>query len=441
MVAQVVVGVADADVEDQPQEQLPQALGHVRPRAGTDRVRDVGVAAVAGVHLVQAQNRQGREHQAPFTRRSAVEAFQQQHVAAGSHDDVRCWHGDPHMTGKHGGEALSLDHGPRVRRGGELRDERPPTVLEQGLGPGATDGGAVTGRCGQVVRQVPAGLDDLGRTDELVEGGWPAARFVLRRRELEIERADAVAARSGQVRHLGELHVRVAGVAEVEHTSAPRVGGGVTQAAVHRQRRPARGGDARVERPGLQRKLRGEERDGVVTLAVAACVGEQQRRLAVDGLGGAVQHSGDDGVDGSREPHPDEQPVQYPSTCGAHRRCVDSEVIVDRDRRASGARRQEGQPVALVLRDRGQRATLGGVDAEQRHPADDSCLEHGPNRRTGRSALDPGDELRAHADPVSQLDGGPPQFASAGGDLCSEGRQRMLGRGQGDVASLHVNPS
>ena len=89
VVAGVVVGVADEDIEGDPGEEFPERGGGVR-EAGADLGGEVGVGAVAAGHsvgVVQAEQGERRVHQAPVPLGGAVEAFHEQHVP----EPTRTW--------------------------------------------------------------------------------------------------------------------------------------------------------------------------------------------------------------------------------------------------------------------------------------------------------------------------------------------------------------
>lgn len=116
MVAGMVVGVADADVDHDPGEQLAQRGVGVGER-GPDCVREVGVGGVAGHHLVQAEDRQRRHQQPPLpTVAGPVKALDEQDATAQRLDDLSRRHLQSYPAGQLHGDHLRLDRWVRVTR-------------------------------------------------------------------------------------------------------------------------------------------------------------------------------------------------------------------------------------------------------------------------------------------------------------------------------------
>jgi len=153
---------------------------------------------------------------------------------------------------------------------------------------------------------------------QLLEARWRAAGYVFGRGVLEFQRTDPVASGRLKVGQLVQLGLRVAGQSEVDDPPPPRVGGSVTQAAVHGQRaapavarervrclsgrRDGAGnltGRRWVERAGPKRQLWGEERDRVSTLPVAAGTRVGQHLLALEPATAPGEHTRHDWLLGS----------------------------------------------------------------------------------------------------------------------------------------------
>jgi hypothetical protein len=62
VVAQVVIGVSDADVEHGPGEEFPQRCRNVRPRTFSNGVGELGVGGVSNFQFVYAQDCESGEH-------------------------------------------------------------------------------------------------------------------------------------------------------------------------------------------------------------------------------------------------------------------------------------------------------------------------------------------------------------------------------------------
>ena len=115
MVAGVVVGVADQDVEDHAPEQLPAVPFEV-PGVLTQDVGQFQVAGFAGADgvFVQVQQGHGAEHVAAGWVAGrvgvAVEAAHQQHVLAGDFQDPGVRHVQAGFGGEPHGAAFRGDH-------------------------------------------------------------------------------------------------------------------------------------------------------------------------------------------------------------------------------------------------------------------------------------------------------------------------------------------
>ena len=192
VVSQVVVGVADADVEHEPGEELPQRLRDVIPWPLPDGVGEVGVGGVSSIHLVYAQDRESGEHLRALPQDAAVEALQKQDLPARDRADLRARDPDTNTRGKERGGGFSLDDGPGVGRGGELRDELALSIDQERLWGGAADGGAMARGGLQFGGEDGAGLDEFSRVQHLLERGSLPPVGVVAGRILEVEGSDAV---------------------------------------------------------------------------------------------------------------------------------------------------------------------------------------------------------------------------------------------------------
>ncbi len=211
VVAGVVVGVADQDIEDHAPEELPAVLFEV-PGVLAQDVGQLQIAGFAGADrvFVQIQQGHGAEHVAAGRGAGrvgvAVEAADQQHVLAGDFQDPGVRHGQAGFGGEPHGAVFGGDHVEGVPAGAEFGDQPGLAPPEQHLGPGAADAGAVVQGGVQVVIQFLAAFHPFRRFQgvrqraDRLGAGRVGVRSVG-----GIQGANAVGAGTEQVVNLPEL--------------------------------------------------------------------------------------------------------------------------------------------------------------------------------------------------------------------------------------------
>jgi len=163
VVAQVVVGVSDADVEHEPGEELPQRCRNVLPRSLSNSVGELGVGGVSSFRFMYAEDCESGEHLPALSGGAAVEALQKKYFLARNRADLRARDLDTNTRSKESGGGFGLDDGPGVGSRGKFRDELPLPINQERLWSGTADGGAMAGGGLQLSGQRRAGLDEFSR--------------------------------------------------------------------------------------------------------------------------------------------------------------------------------------------------------------------------------------------------------------------------------------
>lgn len=151
MVAGMVVGIAAKDIEDHAPLQYREGVarvGEILPHA----VPQVFVAGIARLQLAQSEQGECGEHGPALPARAlagAIEAFDQQYLPALGLGQEDRGHVQPRPARQAHRQILGLDQVVQVGAGGELGDEIAGRAGQQGLGPGAANGGAVLEGQGQ----------------------------------------------------------------------------------------------------------------------------------------------------------------------------------------------------------------------------------------------------------------------------------------------------
>ena len=158
VVAGVVVGVADEDVERDAREQFAQRRRRIR-KSCTDLVGEVGVAGMPCTHLVQTEHGQRRHHCATGAVARAVEPLDEENLLAEHLGQFDLGGVEAAAAGELHPEVLELRHRRCVGSGRELGDELPMPVHQGRLRACATDRGPVQQGPVELRRQGLAGFN------------------------------------------------------------------------------------------------------------------------------------------------------------------------------------------------------------------------------------------------------------------------------------------
>ena len=165
VIAGVVVGVADEDVERHAREELPQRL-HRGGETCPDDVGQVLVGRVRRQAFVEPQERQSRDHGAACParlRRLPVETPDQKDILVHRPRQLDPGHVQTSDGGETHGDEFGLDHAVRVRGRGEFDDLAAFAAPNKALRPRSSYRRAALQRLRQIRAQRQAPVDQMGR--------------------------------------------------------------------------------------------------------------------------------------------------------------------------------------------------------------------------------------------------------------------------------------